>query len=295
MKNRSCFSIILLCLLIVLGTGPAAHANTLDKELIYRVSLGKASDVAILLKKRGDANIADASGYSLLFIAASRTDPQAMEVVKTLLEFGADVNSDGGSKNYPLMGAIQSENIDIIRYLLDKGADYRAIDAFGMSVAEYAASVDNPQVNALIDEAINADALGLINARTQSGLDTYSYQLAFHSCALQYFSYYFKSKQDPIPESTQQQTLKLHQDKMREMMTKLAQIFGFQQTHVESVITPSRSAIYQQLESMISNRGRRHNGVGKAGDMDKRCDAIAKPYGSGFFNLEKIESKLFAE
>ncbi|GJD19129.1 hypothetical protein RIVM261_040850 [Rivularia sp. IAM M-261] len=65
----------------------------------------------------------DKSSQTPLMCAVSSTNA-SLEMVKFLVESGADVNAVGGEYDYTVLGfAVQSDNVDIIQYLLDAGAD----------------------------------------------------------------------------------------------------------------------------------------------------------------------------
>ncbi|MCE3259255.1 MAG: uncharacterized protein K0S12_896, partial [Bacteroidetes bacterium] len=71
-----------------------------------------------------------------------------LERVKKAVEDGADVNKKI-SMEYPLMWALKtSHRVDIIKFLIDKGADVNASDIKGSILSQYAGIVETPEKKA---------------------------------------------------------------------------------------------------------------------------------------------------
>lgn len=282
----------LLLLCFVLSSAlPVAAQNKVEEELIYRTTLGKPEDVKLLVERVGNANLTDSLGYPLLYIAASRSDKNAIGVVKTLVEAGADVNYHGGQKNYPLMAAVQSGNTDIVAYLLARDADYRVADAFGVSVLDFARQSGNRDVIRLVNEAQQRKIRSMAMARTQARLNELTYNLAFHACAGQYLSFYYESGQDPIPEATQKAELARHKAVVHESMKELASVFLVSRSEYSEVYNTPRHGVRRELEKLISNRWRRKHGVGQPGDMEKRCTRHAAEFQGNHFDKKRLDRR----
>jgi hypothetical protein len=100
-------------------------------ELIYRVSLGRADDVKLLLDQGGSANQANPDGTPILSLASARTDQEGMEVTKLLLEAGADINAKDSLGRNALFYAVRSSSAERVMFLLEHGIDYYATDNQG--------------------------------------------------------------------------------------------------------------------------------------------------------------------
>mgnify|MGYP002514907485 CR=1 FL=1 len=61
-----------------------------------------------------------------------------IKITKLLLENGADVNAANFSGKTPLMYAVCEKNEELVRMLMEKGANPDAIDNFGQSVYDHA-------------------------------------------------------------------------------------------------------------------------------------------------------------
>lgn len=273
-------------------TVDAATPKEYRQELIYRTTLGKAEDVRILLKKVGNPNLTDGMGYPLLYIAAARNDQQAMPVVKVLLEQGADVNFDAGMGHFPIIAAVQSGNIDIIELFFEKGASYRVEDGFGIPLVDYARQSGDPEIRRLIEDRVQEDIRQMVAGRTQSALDDMTYQLVYHTCAMQYFSYYYETDQDDIPKAEQQATLDKHKKLVSQAASRLAARFHVGSIELQELFAAGKEGIHAEMEDMISNRWRRKQGVGQPGDMEKRCRVHAAPYKEGYFNKAELDKRV---
>jgi hypothetical protein len=104
----------------------------------------------------------------VLIDAGSRVDPEPgkdsaldaaalkgrLDMVRLLLDSGANPNHRSSGKNTPLMSAVRSENPDIARTLIAEGADLNAESEDGMTV---------------LDRAIQQKATGIIEILRKAG------------------------------------------------------------------------------------------------------------------------------
>jgi hypothetical protein len=108
------------------GTIAAAHNN--DPKYL-----------ALLLKHKGNPNAIENMPFkegddvreTALLASINLLDPNSLKKVKLLVEAGADINySNEGPEVYtklPLADAITARKMDIVLYLLEKGADYKRV------------------------------------------------------------------------------------------------------------------------------------------------------------------------
>lgn len=68
-----------------------------------------------------------------------------LEVVRMLLDYGADVSATADDGMTALHGAARSGSCELVRYLVDCGADVRAVDANCETALHYAARTANIQ------------------------------------------------------------------------------------------------------------------------------------------------------
>lgn len=106
---------------------PAAPAG----EIVYRTNLGRADDVKLLISQGASPNQTNPDGVPLIALAASRIDPEGINVLKALLEAGADVNGKDGIGRNALFYAAEKGNKNAVALLLEKNIDYYAVDANG--------------------------------------------------------------------------------------------------------------------------------------------------------------------
>jgi len=93
-----------------------------------------------------------------LNIAIQKED---MESIRTLLQNGEDVNKKDAFGNYPLFMAVYKGNMEIIQLLVQHGANISAKDKFGNSVLMVAAFQGKTElVNYFIDQGAYVDEKG---------------------------------------------------------------------------------------------------------------------------------------
>lgn len=92
--------------------------------LIWASQNGHIDVVKVLLDKGADINIKNSNGVTSLIMAIQNS---SMDIVKLLLDKGAEVNTVRPNDSVtPLIMALWKGNSDIIKLLLDKGADVNA-------------------------------------------------------------------------------------------------------------------------------------------------------------------------
>ncbi|MEQ1706457.1 MAG: ankyrin repeat domain-containing protein, partial [Rickettsiales bacterium] len=123
----------------------------LRDEIIYRTSLGRASDVKILLEQGASVDETNQSGVPLISLASSRTDAQGIDVVKTLLEAKADINKVDSRGRNALFYAAKSGNRKTVEYLLAKNIKYAAVDSAGYNARVIAYQTGNNEIVEILD------------------------------------------------------------------------------------------------------------------------------------------------
>jgi ankyrin repeat protein len=107
--------------------------QTIGHCLEYAIYHSPLPFIRILLEIGADPNPTDHSGFPPLIAAlsCSRSQPgspgrsDALDIVKLLLAFGADLNQRGLNDYTPLHMAVNERNLPVIGLLLEAGADPR--------------------------------------------------------------------------------------------------------------------------------------------------------------------------
>lgn len=119
--------------------------------LIFAASNGHTSVVEFLASKGADVNARDSGGRSALSYASRRS---FNETAKFLVEKGAEVNVQSKKRLVtPLMLAAVSDNQELVRLLLEHGADPSLTDIFGRTARLLAELKGNSAVVALLPES----------------------------------------------------------------------------------------------------------------------------------------------
>lgn len=119
------FSLVILAVL----TGCTSN----NRELLNAIRSKNVSKVEKILKSKNielePAEEPNMVNKPLAYAAAYGN----LEIVKMIVEKGADLNGRVAYGDVPLIKAAENGNIDIIRYLLEKGADVNMPNSFGIT------------------------------------------------------------------------------------------------------------------------------------------------------------------
>ena len=116
--------------------------GSINSPLKEAVNKGRRDIVEFLLSKGANAKFKD-SIQTVLHIAANRG---RKDIAELLLAHGADINAPDWEMITPLMGAALNGHLDMVKFLVSKGANLKARDKAGDDVLEYAEDSENQQL-----------------------------------------------------------------------------------------------------------------------------------------------------
>ena len=132
---------------------PAASQNSLDRQLLYETDLGPLDKIDSLLRQGANIDVRGGSGNTPLIVAAERGNA---DIVRLLLERGAKIEVKGFRGKTALM---EAKTAEVAQLLLDNGADINVSDADGYTALIDAASEGHSEViRALLDRGANMEA-----------------------------------------------------------------------------------------------------------------------------------------
>ena len=113
-----------------------------------------------MLAKGADPNLPDARGNTAAMIAVEGGFRAGIDA---LVDYKADFNRANASGETPLIRAVQRRDIDMVRVLLDAGANPDRADSIaGMSARDYAErDARSPILKKLLDDAPKAGGSGI--------------------------------------------------------------------------------------------------------------------------------------
>jgi Ankyrin repeats (many copies) len=261
-----------------------AHALSKSEELEYRVRFSSPEDVKLLLDKGADPNKLNDIGLPLVSVAAGRKDNDAVPVLRTLVDAGADVNEGGRNNQYPIIIAARENNLLMVRYLLyNTDVDVTVRDLNGLLPVEIADYYGSEKVKGLIkhitDKRLKEEAERVGPARR----DRLITELANYFCTYQYNYYYHKSGQSGLPKKEVEEIIKKSREEGEAQIKELYTTFNFPYERAVEMKTAIGSPITSELDAMISNRQRAKNGVGTPEDMKKRCAPVVNSWLKEYF------------
>lgn len=321
LMQMSRFGLVILAIMFgsVSGAAWAQTALTMEKneaeltsQLIYRTSLGRADDVRLLLKMKLNPSLTNKEGVPLLSLAAARKDNEALNVVKALVEGGADVNGKNTRGQTALFFAAKNGNAPVVKYLMEQKINYYALDKNGDIARTYAHRAGHKEVVDLMDDFVKAQTSAALeehstperNLEVQLSDDANEekivvedspkslpakkpekppvdvkklvYDAAYNACAFQYWSYCRATEQTTdFSENLLRDTIAMHKENYSVASRGLMEELKVDQAYIKKISDPSMQAVYNQINAMPSRTYRRQQGVGTFKDMEKRCSLVA--------------------
>ena len=127
------------------------YGNTL---LMLTIMNQQLKPFKALLKRGADVNIHNTFDGTSSLIKACSSKFYNITFVKMLIEYGADVNDveigerrkENGTRHTPLIAASRTGRLDLVRFLVSKGADVNYQNEFGQSALSKSVMVDEYKV-----------------------------------------------------------------------------------------------------------------------------------------------------
>ena len=281
--------IISLCFLTILNALPA-HAVTLEEELAYRVRFSRADDVLLLLKKGADPNAVNDVGLPMVSVATSRTDDDAIPVLRTLMQNGADLNRGGPNNQYPVVIAARENNTKMMEFLIKEAkVDYTVKDLNGLlplEIAEYYGNKESAElIRGLTEEKLAKERERHSPVRQEKLVK----ELAFAVCEEEYMHYYYLSKQDKHTPEEIKTAINAQRARVKDTMDELYKVFGIPPEIAISMKKKMEPEIVKQLDALISNRQRRAKGIGKQPDLQARCGKLREAWYAEYLQRQAVE------
>lgn len=297
-------------------TKPAIDVSAqkaLRDEVIYRTNLGRSSDVKILIEKGASIDETNNSKVPLISLASSRSDSEGLQIVKMLVESGADINkADARGKN-ALFYAAKIGNKDIVEYLLANKIHYSAVDSAGNNARIIAYQTGNNEIVEILDNFVrgqndvvkkqyeeankeiaerykeynkklqdqikkNSDEQNAIKLATSKAavIQETVHNLSFASCSSAYWQFCSSVRQQTeLGEQNLTNNIVSQSGRAREFMASLVNLYLIRNDVAENIRAVSMDSIKNQLAGFSSNEVRKEEGIGTVEDMTRRCNLIA--------------------
>jgi len=152
MKRKMVFGVLAFLLVLQAQTVFAQDRQT--ENLWKAVNAGNVTDARAAIQRRADVNNRNSAGSIIISRAVQNGN---IEIVRLLLDNGANPNVIGTvSSDHPLTNAIEKGNLEMVKLLIDKGANVNARNSIGSSPLRSAISEGNIEmVKLLVDRGVN--------------------------------------------------------------------------------------------------------------------------------------------
>ncbi len=125
-------------LLLAAGADPEYKEAALGRTpLWYAIRSGEPENLQLILNENVELNLLDNLGYTALAYAVADNTEKQHELVKMLIEAGADPNLTAPDTNPPLIFAADQHDIPLVEYMIEHGADPNIKDMHGLTMMDY--------------------------------------------------------------------------------------------------------------------------------------------------------------
>ena len=124
-----------------------ARASTDENPLMMAALRGHLDLVEALIARRAQVN---KPGWTPLHYAATYKGPTALAITRLLLEHHAFIDAESPNKTTPLMMAAHYGHRDVVKLLLEEGADPMVRNQQGLSAIDFAQRADRRDVAEMI-------------------------------------------------------------------------------------------------------------------------------------------------
>lgn len=124
-----------------------------ESPLMLAALKGQLPLVKRLIERQAEVN---KPGWAPLHYAATNTEPVSTEIVRLLLEHHAYIDAESPNRTTPLMMAARYGRPDVVKLLLEEGADPTLRNEQGLTALDFAVRAERKDATELITAALRA-------------------------------------------------------------------------------------------------------------------------------------------
>lgn len=124
-----------------------------ESPLMIAAIMGQLESAKRLIQRGAEVN---KTGWTPLHYAASRTEPDSVEMVRLMLQHHAYIDAESPNKSTPLMLAAHYGHADVVRLLLEEGADPSLRNEQGLTAVDFARRAGRDDMAELVATALRA-------------------------------------------------------------------------------------------------------------------------------------------
>lgn len=122
-----------------------------ESPLMIAAIMGQLESAKRLIQRGAEVN---KTGWTPLHYAASRTERDSVEMVRLMLQHHAYIDAESPNKSTPLMLAAHYGHADVVRLLLEEGADPSLRNEQGLTAVDFARRAGRDDMAELVATAL---------------------------------------------------------------------------------------------------------------------------------------------
>lgn len=156
----------------IVDSFPSGKDDFISRHWITNaIDCGTKEVVAWMLSKKVPVVFRDGEGFTVLHSAIDREKPDRIEIIRMLLEAGADINAHGINDWTPAHHAAARNNVEALKTLVESGADLSIrtrIDEYATPLEEAEILGNSPEALAYLCNNTEQDGAGQLATRSES-------------------------------------------------------------------------------------------------------------------------------
>ena len=124
-----------------------------ESPLMIAAIKGQLEPAKLLIQRGAEVN---KTGWTPLHYAASRAEPDSLDMVRLMLQHHAYIDAESPNKSTPLMLASHYGHADVVRLLLQEGADPSLRNEQGLTAVDFARRAGRDDMADLVSAALRA-------------------------------------------------------------------------------------------------------------------------------------------
>lgn len=266
--------------LVVLFSVNANAGGDLARNFLYSVEQGSARDVKHYISQGANPNLSNTLGRPALLIAAGRPDPDAEEIVRILLENGAEVDARDKNNETAIIAAVTKGTYESLAHIVNYYPSIDVKNRWGETLWEIAERRGDERFMRLVVAKAGEREAYQKQFMSQENLDRLINKFAYLNCSYSYLNFYSRNvDEDEIDPDGLRRVLNGQKEEIKSVVFNINRYFNLKDKRLDKIKKVVGQQITAELRHYFSQYKAKRVGIGTDADLKKRCTRLAAQWG----------------